>query len=46
VPFGARYIYCDTDPGWRTLSKPYLVSFPSLAAAQAALPGYTLHRPC
>lgn len=42
----ARDIYCDTDPGWRRLSPRYLQSFPSLEAAQAAHPGYTLHQAC
>jgi len=44
--FTARTIYCDDDPGWRTLSQAYLVSYPSLAAAEAALPSYHLHQPC
>jgi hypothetical protein len=42
----ADTIYCDTDPGWKSLSPRYLVSFPSLDEALAALPGYHLHRPC
>jgi len=44
--YQADRIYCDDDPGWQTLSPRYLVSFPSLAAAEAALPGYSLHQPC
>lgn len=42
----ANRIYCDTDPGWKRLSPRYLVSFSSLEAAMAALPGYHLHQPC
>ena len=42
----ASTIYCDTDPDWQRLSPRNLVSFPSLDAAMAALPGYHLHRPC
>jgi hypothetical protein len=42
----ADTIYCDTDPDWKSLSPRYLVSFTSLDAATAALPGYKLHRPC
>lgn len=44
--YQADRIYCDDDPGWRSLSPAYLVSFPSLAAAEAALPSYRLHQPC
>lgn len=42
----ASTIYCDDDPLWKNLSPRYLVSFPSLEAALAALPGYHLHQPC
>jgi len=42
----ASTIYCDDDPLWQTLSERNLVSFPSLAAAMAALPSYHLHQPC
>jgi hypothetical protein len=42
----ADTIYCDSDPEWKSLSPRYLVSFASLDAAMAALPGYHLHRPC
>jgi len=42
----ASTIYCDDDPLWQTLSQRNLVSFPSLAAAMAALPSYHLHQPC
>jgi hypothetical protein len=42
----ADTIYCDTDPAWKSLSQRYLVSFPSIDAAMAALPAYHLHRPC
>ncbi|MHB8409854.1 MAG: hypothetical protein ACYDHY_17505 [Acidiferrobacterales bacterium] len=44
--YQADRIYCDDDPGWRTLSPAYLVSYPSLAAAEFALPGYHLHQSC
>ncbi|HEY8745427.1 MAG TPA: hypothetical protein VIU62_20245 [Chloroflexota bacterium] len=44
--YTANTIYCDDDPGWRSLSPAYLVSYPSLAAAEAALPGYHLHQAC
>jgi hypothetical protein len=42
----ADTIYCDTDPGWKGLSAQYLESYPTLAAARAANPGYTLHQAC
>jgi hypothetical protein len=42
----AHDIYCDSDSAWQRLSPRNLVSFPSLAAAMAALPGYHLHQPC
>jgi hypothetical protein len=42
----ASTIYCDDDPIWQSLSARNLVSYPSLAAAMAALPGYHLHQPC
>jgi hypothetical protein len=42
----ASNIYCDTDSEWRRLSPRNLVSFDSLTAAMAALPGYHLHKPC
>lgn len=42
----AHNIYCDNDPEWRSLSPRYLANYPSLPAAQTALPGYVLHRPC
>lgn len=45
-PFQSHTIYCDDDPGWQSLSPTYRVQYPSLAAAQAALPGYTLHQAC
>jgi len=45
-PLSAKYIYCDTDPDWQKLSKTYLANYASLATAQAALPGYVLHKPC
>ena len=38
----AHNIYCDTDSGWRSLSKTYLVSSSSLEEALATLPGYAL----
>jgi hypothetical protein len=42
----ATYYYCDTDPGWKTLSPKYLKQFPSADAALAAYPGLKLHKPC
>ncbi|MHB8621505.1 MAG: hypothetical protein ACYDAG_18415 [Chloroflexota bacterium] len=42
----ARTIYCDDDPAWRKLSPRYLDHYPTLQEAEAAHPGYTLHRPC
>jgi hypothetical protein len=42
----ASTIYCDNDSDWRRLSPRNLVSFPSLAAAMAALSNYHLHRSC
>lgn len=44
--FDAHLIYCDDDPRWQKLSPTYLEQFPSLAAAEAALPGFTLARSC
>jgi len=43
---GASTIYCDTDANWRSLSTSYLVNYPTLEAALAALPSYHLHQPC
>ncbi len=42
----AHTIYCDIDPGWKGLSPKYLVSYPTLDAALAALPGYALQQSC
>jgi hypothetical protein len=42
----ASTIYCDDDPVWQNLSARNLVSYPSLAAAMAALPNDHLHQPC
>lgn len=42
----ARTIYCDDDPARKSLSAKRLLSFPSFAAASAALPADRLHRPC
>jgi hypothetical protein len=42
----AYTIYCADDPEWRSLSKHYLVHFPTLAAALKRFPGRHLHRPC
>ena len=42
----AYTIYCADDPEWRSLSKTYLVHFPTLAAALKRFPGRHLHRPC
>jgi hypothetical protein len=42
----AYTIYCADDPEWRSLSRTYLVHFPTLAAALKRFPGRHLHRPC
>jgi uncharacterized protein YceK len=42
----AYTIYCADDAEWRSLSKTYLVHFPTLAAALKRFPGRHLHRPC
>jgi len=45
-PLQSHLNYCDDDPGWRSLSPNYLAHYPSLAAAEAALPDYYLHQAC
>jgi hypothetical protein len=42
----AYTIYCADDSEWRSLSKHYLVHFPTLAAALKRFPGRHLHQPC
>jgi len=42
----AYTVYCADDSEWRSLSKRYLVHFPTLAAALKRFPGRHLHRPC
>lgn len=42
----ASSIYCADDPGWRQLSRRYLVHFSSWRVAHARFPGYHLHQPC
>lgn len=42
----AYTIYCADDPEWRSLSRHYLVHFPTLAAALQRFPGRHLHRTC
>ncbi len=42
----AYTVYCADDSEWRSLSKRYLVHFPTLAAALNRFPGRHLHRPC
>lgn len=44
--YSAKVYYCDTDAGWKTLSKTYLKSFPSAEQLLATYPGKTLHEPC
>jgi len=44
--YTAKYYYCDTDPGWQSLSKDYLKSYPSEQALLAAYPSRTLHAAC
>lgn len=40
----SKYIYCDTDKGWKTLSSPSV--FSTLEAGLAAFPGKQLHEAC
>jgi hypothetical protein len=42
----ASTIYCADDPGWRDLSRRYLVHFAGWRAAHDRFPGYHLHQPC
>jgi hypothetical protein len=42
----AKYYYCDTDPGWKSLSTTNLRSFSSESALLASYPSRTLHEPC
>jgi hypothetical protein len=42
----ARTIYCADDSCWQSLSKTYLVHFPTWAKAIARFPSYHLHQPC
>jgi hypothetical protein len=44
--YTSKYYYCDTDPGWQSLSKHYLKSYPSEQALLAAYPTKTLHAAC
>lgn len=44
--YTSRYYYCDTDPGWQSLSKKYLKSYPSAQALLAQYPSMTLHAAC
>ncbi len=44
--YTAKYYYCDTDPGWKSLSSQYLKSYPSEQALLAAYPSRTLHASC
>lgn len=42
----AKYYYCDTDPGWQSLSTANLRSFSSEADLRNAFSSRTLHEPC
>lgn len=42
----AKYYYCDTDPGWKSLSTANLRSFSSEADLRKAFSSRTLHEPC
>jgi micrococcal nuclease len=42
----AKLYYCDTDPGWKSLSPNYLKSFSSDGALLKMYPSRTLHAPC
>jgi hypothetical protein len=42
----SKYYYCDTDPGWKSLSTTYLKSYPSEAALLADYPSQVLHASC
>lgn len=42
----AKYYYCDTDPGWKSLSTANLRSFSSEVDLRNAFSSRTLHEPC
>jgi hypothetical protein len=42
----ASTIYCADDSEWQSLSKTYLVHFPTWTKAITRFPGYHLHQPC
>ncbi|OGN07408.1 MAG: hypothetical protein A3B86_01515 [Candidatus Yanofskybacteria bacterium RIFCSPHIGHO2_02_FULL_38_22b] len=42
----AKYYYCDTDNGWKSLSEKYLKSYSSEEELLANHPGKILHEPC
>lgn len=42
----ARFYYCDTDAGWKSLSAKYLQKYDSPGALLRDYPGRALHRPC
>lgn len=44
--YSAEYYYCETDPGWQSLSPKYLKVYDSEAALLAAYPDHVLHQPC
>lgn len=44
--YSAKYYYCDSDEGWKSLSKTYLKSYPSESALLADHPDRTLHETC
>lgn len=44
--YTSKYYYCDTDPGWKSLSTTYLKSYPSETDLLSAFPSRTLHQPC
>ena len=44
--YSAKYYYCDTDEGWKSLSTQYLKSYPSESALLKDYPNRTLHEAC
>lgn len=44
--YTARYYYCDTDSGWKSLSPKYLKSYSSEVALLKDYPTQTLHEAC
>lgn len=44
--YSATLYYCDTDDGWKSLSKTYLKSFSSEELLLASYPIRALHEPC